>query len=569
VTAPDDSPPRQPVILAIDHDPDDLARIAEELTRRFGSDYRVLCAGTGNEAEVALGELRAERAEVAVVLADQWLPDTTGTDLLTHTRDVHPEAKRGLLIRWGDWAHRATADAVLRAMALGRIDCYVLKPWCSPDELFHRTVAELVHEWSRSRPSGGGPITVVGQRHSPRTSEVRSLLTRNGVPHRFRLADSGEGRAILAGLPQGIGLPLVVGLDGQVLGDPTNEQVAEACGLPTHLTAREFDVVIVGAGPAGLAAAVYAGSEGLRTLVVERESIGGQAGSSSLIRNYLGFARGISGAELTMRAYQQAWLFGVQFLMMHEVTSLRAAEGGLHVTLSGGDEITARTVVVATGVTYRRLGIPELEALSGAGVFYGASIAEAPALAGERVFVVGGGNSAGQAARYLSRYARQVTILVRSDSLAQSMSRYLIDEIDAAPNIDVSYSTEVVGGGGDGRLERLVLADRGTGARRTVEAAALFVLVGARPHTGWLPTAVARDAWGFVLTGADLVSGEADPGWPLERPPSAFETSLPGCFAAGDVRHGAVKRVASAVGDGAVVVTQVHEHLTREAATGA
>jgi len=566
---PDDTPPRQPVILAVDDDPEDLARIAAELTRRFGSDYRILSAATGGEAVVALGDLRAQGAEVAVVLADQWLPDMTGTDLLTHVRDVHPEAKRGLLIRWGDWAHRETAAAVLRAMALGRIDWYVLKPWCSPDELFHRTVAELVHEWSRSRPSGGGPITVVGQRHSPRTSEVRGLLTRNGVPHTFRFADSPEGRALLAGLSPGIGLPLVVGLDGQVLGDPTDEQVAEACGLPTRLAAREFDVVIVGAGPAGLAAAVYAGSEGLRTLVVERETIGGQAGSSSLIRNYLGFARGIGGAELTMRAYQQAWLFGVQFLMMHEVTSLQAADGGLHVTLSGGDEVTARAVVVATGVTYRRLGIPELEELSGAGVFYGASIAEAPALAGERVFVVGGGNSAGQAARYLSRYAKQVTILVRGDSLAQSMSQYLIDEIDAAPNIDVAYATEVVGGGGDGRLERVELADRGTGARRTVEAAALFVLVGAQPHTGWLPTSVARDAWGFVLTGSDLLSGDAEPGWPLERPPSALETSLPGCFAAGDVRHGAVKRVASAVGDGAVVVTQVHEHLTREPATGA
>jgi thioredoxin reductase (NADPH) len=569
VTAPTDSPPRQPVILAVEDDPAELGHIRAELTRRFGSDYRILCAGTGAEAIAALGEIRAQRGEVAVVLADQWLPDTTGTDLLTHVRDGHPDAKRGLLIRWGDWAHRETADAVLRAMALGRIDWYVLKPWCSPDELFHRTVAELVHEWSRSRPSGGGPITLVGQRHSPRTSEVRSLLTRNGVPHTFRFADTAEGRAFLAGLSPDIELPVVAGLDGQVLGDPTDQQVAEACGLPTRLAARDFDVVIIGAGPAGLAAAVYAGSEGLRTLVVERETIGGQAGSSSLIRNYLGFARGIGGAELTMRAYQQAWLFGVQFLMMHEVTSLGPGEHGLQVTLSGGDEVTARAVVVATGVTYRRLGIAELEELTGAGVFYGASIAEAPALAGERVYVVGGGNSAGQAARYLSRYAKQVTILVRSASLAQSMSRYLIDEIDAASNIDVAYATEVVGGGGDGRLERLELADRGTGARRTVTAAALFVLVGAQPHTVWLPTSVARDAWGFVLTGNDLVSGDADPGWPLERPPLALETSLPGCFAAGDVRHGAVKRVASAVGDGAVVVTQVHEHLTRETATGA
>ncbi len=560
----DESLSPQPVILAVDDEPEALARIADELTRRFGADYRILCAGSGEAAVAILEDLRAEHAEVAVVLADQWLPGVSGTDLLAHVGDVHPEAKRGLLIRWGDWADRSTADAVLRAMALGRIDYYVLKPWRSPDELFHRTVAELVHEWSRGRPSGGGPITVVGQRHSSRTSEVRSLLARNGIPHAFHLADTGEGRAIVNSLPPGTGSPVIVGLDGRAVGDPTNEQVAEACGLPTRLARNDFDLVIVGAGPAGLAAAVYAGSEGLRTLVVERETIGGQAGSSSLIRNYLGFARGVSGAELTMRAYQQAWVFGVDFLMMREVASLRAAEGGLLVSLSGDDEVTARAVVVATGVAYRRLGIPELEALSGAGVFYGASVAEAPALAGERVYVVGGGNSAGQAAMHLSRHALQVTILVRGDSLAQSMSRYLIDEIDAAPNIDVAFATEVVGGGGEGRLEQLVLADRGSGARRTAEAAALFVLVGAQPHTGWLPDSVARDCWGFVLTGADLAGSEAGLRWPLTRPPAPLESSLPGCFAVGDVRHGSVKRVASAVGDGAVVVAQVHQHLDRE-----
>ncbi len=564
VAAAEHKPSPRPVILAVDDEPETLSRIAAELTRRFGADYRIVCAASGEDALAALEDLRAEHAEVAVVLADQWLPETSGTDLLAHVGVVHSEAKRGLLIRWGDWAHRSTADAVLRAMALGHIDYYVLKPWCSPDELFHRTVAELVHEWSRGRPSGGGPITVVGQRHSSRTSEIRSLLARNGIPHTFHLADTEEARAIVASLPPGAGLPLIVGLDGRAVCDPTNEQVADACGLPTRLARNDFDVVIVGAGPAGLAAAVYAGSEGLRTLVVERETIGGQAGSSSLIRNYLGFARGVSGAELTMRAYQQAWVFGVDFLMMREVASLRAAGDGFRVALSGGDEVTARVVVVATGVSYRRLGIPELEALSGTGLFYGASVAEAPALAGERVYVVGGGNSAGQAAMHLSRHAALVTVIVRGDSLAQSMSRYLIDEIEAAPNIDVSFATEVVGGSGEGRLERLVLADRGTGSRRTVDAAALFVLVGAKPHTDWLPDSVARDHWGFVLTGADLEGSEAGPRWPLTRPPLPLESSLPGCFAVGDVRHGSVKRVASAVGDGAVVVAQVHEHLNRK-----
>jgi thioredoxin reductase (NADPH) len=449
-------------------------------------------------------------------------------------------------------------------MALGCSDYYVLKPWRSPDELFNRTVAELVHEWSRGHLSGGGPVTVIGERRSPRSSEVRSLLTRNGIPHTFHLAEAGEGRRIAEAVAPGGGLPVIVGLDGRALVDPTNQQVAEACGLPTRITRSDFDLVIVGAGPAGLAAAVYAGSEGLRTLVIERETIGGQAGSSSLIRNYLGFARGVSGAELTMRAYQQAWVFGVEFLLMRAVTSLRPAEGGVALSLSGGDEVAARAIVVATGVAYRRLGIPSLEALSGAGVFYGASVAEARALAGESVFVVGGGNSAGQAAMHLSRYAARVVVVVRGESLAQSMSRYLIDAIEAAPNIDTWFDTEVIGGDGEGRLERLVLADRRTRMTRTVEAAALFVLVGARPHTSWLPDAVARDRWGFVFTGADLLDGEVGSRWPLDRPPAALESSLPGVFAAGDIRHRSVKRVASAVGGGAVVVDQVHQLLDRE-----
>jgi thioredoxin reductase (NADPH) len=558
------SPLPLPVILAVDDEPEALSRITTELTRRFGTDYRIVCVASGKEALATLDDLRAEHAQVAVVLASHWLPDTRGTDLLAHVGSVHSDAKRGLLIRWGDWGDRPTVDAVLRAMALGHIDYYVLKPWRSPDELFHRTVAELIHEWSRSQPAGGGPVTLVGQPHSPRTSEVRSLLTRNGIPHTFRLADSEEGRALVQSLDAGARLPLLVGLDGSAVDDPTNQQVAEACGLPTRLTRKNFDLVIVGAGPAGLAAAVYAGSEGLRTLVVERETIGGQAGSTSLIRNYLGFPRGVSGAELTMRAYQQAWVFGVDFLMMRDVNSLQADGDEFRIGFSAGDDlVTSRVVVVATGVVYRKLDIPELEALVGTGVFYGASVAEAPALAGERVYVVGGGNSAGQAAIHLSRYALQVTVLVRGVSLAQSMSRYLIDEMDATPNIDVLFETEVMGAGGDGRLERLVLADRRTGSHQTVKAAALFVLAGAKPHTDWLPASVARDRWGFVLTGADLEKDEASPHWSLTRPPLPLESSLPGCFAVGDIRYGSVKRVASAVGAGAIVVAQVHELLNR------
>ena len=564
-----DSPPDCPVIFTVDDEPEALLLVEGELRRRFGADYRIVCSDSAEDAMAALDALVAEGAEVAVVLADQWMPGTTGTDLLARVSTLHLGAKRGLLIRWGDWADRSTADAVLRAMALGIIDYYVLKPWRERDELFHRTIAELVHEWSRGHPSGEGPVAVVGERGSSRSSEVRSLLNRNGVPYAFHPADTDEGRRIADALAGGAGLPVIVGLDGRVLVDPTNEQVAEACGLPTRLAQSDFDLVIVGAGPAGLASAVYAGSEGLQTLVVERETIGGQAGSSSLIRNYLGFARGVSGAELTMRAYQQAWVFGVHFLMMREVTSLRPGAGVLGVALSGGEEVTARAVVVATGVTYRRLGIAALEELTGAGVFYGASVWEAQALAGEQVYVVGGGNSAGQTALHLSRHAQRVTLLVRGESLAPGMSRYLIDEIEAATNIDVLVATEVVGGGGAGRLERLVLVDRQTGRSWQVAAAALFVLVGAQPHTSWLPADMARDRRGFLLTGADLRDGAAGGPWPLPRPPLALESSLPGVFAIGDVRHGSIKRVASAVGDGAVVVGQVHEHLARDARAAA
>jgi thioredoxin reductase (NADPH) len=343
-----------------------------------------------------------------------------------------------------------------------------------------------------------------------------------------------------------------------VLVDPTNAELASAYGVSTTLEGRsDFDLAVVGAGPAGLAAAVYASSEGLDTLVVERESIGGQAGSSSLIRNYLGFARGVSGSELAQRAYQQAWIFGARFLHTRAVTALRADGARYVLALSDGSEASASAVVLATGVTYRRLGIPELDELVGSGVFYGASVSEARAHAGQDVYVVGGGNSAGQAALHLSRYARQVTLVVRRQSLAETMSSYLIDEIAAAENIEVRPEAEVAGCSGDGLLEAVTLRDCASGESETLPAAALFVLIGAEPHTSWLPDAIHRDEWGYVLTGADLPDGS----WPLERPPLMLETTLPGVFAVGDARHGSTKRVASAVGEGSVVIEQVHQLL--------
>ncbi len=552
-----DRAPLPPVLLVVDDDPAALRRTALELERRYASDYRVQACASAQQGLDALERLRAGGEEVALVLAAQWLPELTGSELLARAKPLFPHAKRVLLIDWGAWGDRPTAAAMLEAIALGRIDYYALKPWRSPDELFHRTVTEFLHEWSRAAVAGPREVMVVGKRWAARSHELRDLLTRNGVPHVFHASDSTEGRRLLeqAGVE---GKELVtLTVSGDVLVDPSNAEVVRAYGVRTALDreGRSFDVVVVGAGPAGLAAAVYASSEGLDTLVVEREAIGGQAGSSSLIRNYLGFARGISGAELAQRAYQQAWVFGTTFLLTRSAVGLRT-EGDRHVvTVSEGDEVTAGAVVLATGVSYRRLEQPGLEALTGAGVFYGAAISEAQALAGGDVYVVGGGNSAGQAALHLSRHARQVTIVVRGPSLADSMSQYLRDEIDATPNADVRLHTEVADGAGEGRLERLTLRDRRDGSSETVPAAGLFVLIGARPHTEWLPDAIERDRWGFLLTGRDCTTPDPDDKrWSLE-------TSLPGVFAAGDVRHGAVKRVASAVGQGAAAIQQIHAHL--------
>jgi thioredoxin reductase (NADPH) len=544
-------------LLAVDDDARALARVAHELQRRYGSDYRVVCERSAVRALERLDEMHDHGDDVAVVLADQWMPELTGTELLTRVRQLHPHAKRALLIEFGAWGDHGTADAILRAMALGQIDYYVLKPYRSPDELFHRTVAEFVHEWSRESGSGPRELLLVGPRRARRAHELRSLLVRNGVPHRFEDSESEDGRRLLAdaGL-QDSRVPVVMTLGGEVLVDPTNAELAAAYGVRTQPPEdTDFDVVVVGAGPGGLAAAVYGGSEGLRTLAVERESIGGQAGSSSLIRNYLGFPRGVSGAELAQRAYQQAWVFGTHFLLMSQVTGLRVGAERHGLSLAGGKEVTARAVVLATGVSYRRLAVPSLEVLTGAGVFYGASVSEAQALQGARVFVVGGGNSAGQAAMHLARYAERVTILVRSGSLAGSMSSYLRDELAAAPNIDVRLHAEASDGAGDGRLEQLTVRDVRTGELSVEAAEAAFVLIGSQPHTDWLPDAIARDDWGFVKTGRDLDGGAPDPA--LGRPTLPLETSVPGVFAVGDVRHASVKRVASAVGEGSVVIRHV------------
>lgn len=544
---------RKPAIVAVDGDRTALGHLSATLQRRYERDYEIAFEATAGAALQRLSGM----ARVAVVLAAPSIDGMSGLELLARTKSLHPHAKRALLVSWGDWSDETTATMIRDGITSGDVDYYLLKPWKSPDERFHRAIAEFLDEWKRHDASVPHEVTLVADPWTARAHELRDLMTRNGIPHAFLARDSAEGVRVLADAELAAETrPVLVLRNGPVLVDPANEQLAAANGVSTTPPDALWDVVVVGAGPGGLAAAVYAASEGLDVLVVEREAIGGQAGSSALIRNYLGFPRGATGAELAQRAYQQAWVFGARFLLMRAVEGLEQGSGGFVLPLSGGGLLRGRAVVLATGVSYRRLDARSLRAFEGAGVFYGSSPSEAPRFAGGHVVVVGGGNSAGQAAMHLSRFAAQVTVVVRGPSLAASMSRYLIDEIDRAPNVDVRYATTVEEASGDDRLRTLVL--RTPDGAVTVPADGLFVLIGASPHTSWLPEAVHRDEFGFVVTGADLVARGR---WTLGRPPSSYETSLAGVFAVGDVRAGSVKRVASAVGEGSVVIQQVHRHL--------
>jgi thioredoxin reductase (NADPH) len=531
-----------PLILAVDEDPDALHRITAEL-QRYTRDYRVTCGPSTDDALRQLEALRDDDAAVAIVLAARGTQALKGEQLLERVHDLHPHAKRALLIPWGGWADEETADAIRTAMALGHIDYYVLKPWSTPDELFHRVVSEFLHEWRRQNAPGRRELTVIADPWSSRGYELRNLLARNGVPHAFHACDSREGSDLLRSCGQdGTDVPVVILPDGSALVDPGAEDLAQhGTRMPTELEAPGiFDVVIVGAGPAGLAAAVYASSEGLSALVVERESIGGQAGSSTRIRNYLGFSRGLSGAELAQRAYQQAWVFGATFLLTREVEDVELGEPTHAVSIAGGPSVEARSVILAMGVSYRRLEVQALAALEGRGVYYGSSPSEARQFTGKSVYVVGGANSAGQAAVHLARYAKSVTLLCRS-ALEKSMSRYLIDEIDGKANIHVLDGAEVIDAGGEEGLETLTLRSRD--GVETVPADGLFILIGAEPRTEWLPGEIERDERGFVTTKDD------------------YSTNVSGVFAIGDVRSGSVKRVASAVGEGSVVIQHVHHYL--------
>jgi thioredoxin reductase (NADPH) len=553
----------RPLVLVVDADVASLDRTEAELARRLGGDYRVRGETGVADALAEVERTSADQGEMALLLVDAAFAHSSVEGLLARVRATFPDARRVLLIPWGGWARRDTADTILRGMAVGEIDYYVLKPWKSPDEYFHRTVAEFLHEWSRTQRQGPPEIAIVCDRWSARGHELDNLLTRNGVPHALVPRDTLQAGQLLLSAAVPLDDPaqvLVVmpALGNRVLRDPSNAELVAGYGVGEQTAdVRDVDVVVVGAGPAGLATAVYAAAEGLAAMVVEREALGGQAATSTLIRNYLGFNRGVTGAELAQRGYQQAWVFGAHFIVSKEVTAITATDGGFVVSVADHGDLRTRSVVLCLGVAYRRLGVESIEQHLGAGVFYGASPSEARSFTGLPVAVVGGGNSAGQAVMYLARYASSVTLLVREPSLSTSMSQYLIDELAAESKVRVLTNVEAVDGDGDDRLRGLTVRNRESGDLTHLDVEGLLIMIGAVPHTAWLPPQLRRDERGYLLTGRDVESAD----WPVQRPPFPYETSLPGVFAVGDVRSGSVKRVASSVGEGSVVISQVLAYL--------
>jgi thioredoxin reductase (NADPH) len=542
----------QSVLLAVDSDHDVLGTLERDLSRRFAADYRIV---TADHSEAALAELDVDD-DVALVIAGQWLTGTTGIDVLSACHQRYPAVKRLLLITYGDFLG---GQAAVRAMALGQVDHYVNKPWGNPELALYPTVSELLSQRCRaSTVAGSQPevVRIVGPQWTARSHQLRDLLTRNSIPHGFYDVSKPEGRQLLeqAGVAP-VDQPVVLLFDGRVLVDPANEHIAEVLGVQTRPERSVYDLTVVGGGPAGLTAAMYAASEGLKTLILEPEAVGGQAGTTSLIHNYLGFPRGISGRELASRAMEQALVMGAEIVFVQSAVGLGASGCERLLQLADGSQARSRAVVIATGVTYRHLDVAGADELLGAGVFYGAAVTEATAMEGQQAFVVGGANSAGQAAVHLARFASRVTLLVRGPSLSERMSAYLINELKRTSNISIWLNTVITRVGGRGRLEAIWLKDSVTGREWSESADGLFVLIGADPHSDWLADTVERDSRGFLVTGTDVIH------WPLQRPPLPQETSMPGVFAAGDVRQGSVKRVASAVGEGAAAILQVHRYL--------
>src|SRR5580692_6816348 len=556
--APEAATPRT-AIITVDDDPGVSRAVARDLRRRYGEQHRIVRAESGDSALDALRQMKLRGDQVAVILADYRMPQMNGIEFLERAMDIYPVAKRVLLTAYAD------TDAAINAINVVDLDHYLLKPWDPPEEKLYPVVDELLEAWLVTDHRRVPETKIVGHRWSARSSEVREFLARNQVPYRWYASDEPEGERLLeAAQADGQRLPVVITPDGEALVEPTDSELASRVGLATTPSKEFYDLIVIGGGPAGLGAAVYGASEGLRTVLVERTATGGQAGQSSRIENYLGFPDGVSGAQLTDRARRQAAKFGAEVLTTRDVVGLEVNGSARSVRFADGSGIDAHTVILAAGVSYRRLAAPGLDDMTGRGVYYGSALTEAAACSGQDVYIVGGANSAGQAAVYLSRSAKSVTILVRGSGLEQSMSYYLIQQIRDIPAISVRTCTEVLGAEGSDHLERLTLRDTSNGATETVDAQWLFLFIGAAPLTDWLGGVVERDHLGFVIAGPDLsIEGQMPKGWALDRAPYHLETSVPGVFVAGDARAESAKRVASAVGEGAMAVMLVHRYLEK------
>jgi thioredoxin reductase (NADPH) len=553
----------KPVILTVDDDPEVLQAVARDLRQQYGDRFRIMRADSGAAAIDATQKLKLRNEPVALFLVDQRMPQMNGVEFLEQALEIFPNAKRALLTAYAD------TDAAIRAINSTQIDYYLLKPWDPPEEKLYPVLNDLLDDWFASfRPTFEG-TRVIGNRWSPQSHDMKDFLARNQIPYQWLDIELSEEAQTLADFAKcdRLSLPLVLFADGSSLVQPSIAQVAEKIGLRTQAEKPFYDLIIVGGGPAGLAAAVYGASEGLRTVMVEREAPGGQAGTSSRIENYLGFPSGLSGSDLARRAVTQARRFGVEILSPQDVTGMRIEDPYRFITLSNGSEISCHALILALGVSWKRLDVPGLDRLTGAGVYYGAAQTEALTCQDEDVYIIGGANSAGQAAMYFSKYARKVTMLVRGESLTKSMSQYLIEQIAETPNISVQTHSSVVEAKGETSLEAIVIENAITGETETVTAVSLFIFIGAVPRTEWLDGLVERDDRGFVITGTDLKSGERRSsthrprGWRLDRDPYLLETNIPGVFAVGDVRHGSIKRVASGVGEGSICVQFVHQYL--------